>query len=552
MANVEREEPKKDSKEKRVNFDNTRESKYRKDTRSGRKQSTNPKRSRKRSGGKSDDQGSHKQIKSGATNDVSWYAQNGQMLAASASLSFYNTVGRKDGLGDVTRSVPGVMNLQWAPNVGGADNQAIRQAANQTYSFTVHANSRNYAYTPSDQMLLILAGASVFSAISLGLRAYGTLNQFSGQDMYTPNTLLYAMGFQYSDLRDNIAKIWFDINHLIAKTKQIWIPNKLPLIQRWFWMNAHVYTDAKSAKAQYYLFSPMFFWQYNETAEETGGSLTTVPWASEPSHTWQQYYDKVSAMIDALLNSEDRGIIFGDLLKAYTADGIYAISPIASDYSVIPVYDEEVLTQIENASILGFYGGGVVQDNAHDLRQQWNWYPLETVVNSALMPLNNEILNFHQLEQPTPEQIMVATRLKALGCTIVDKTTDASGDVKTVQVRPTTAGTEVIVQATMCAFQWSSGSPVLIVGTLSPANANNLSYLGELMMYWVPFDWAPWVYLRNTYQSVITSAATYPLRADAKANRAYGDYDNYVVLQEAELDRMHTAAVYSLLGIPQM
>lgn len=516
-------QPRKDSSSKRVNFDNERESKFR------------------------------DMEVTGKCNDISWYSQNPELLKSASSLSFFTTTGLKPTLGRATGAVPGICALAWSPTVGGANNQAIRQAANQVYSYTVHANSRNYAYTPSDQMLLILAGAQVFSMVSLGMRAYGVMNNFNGLDFYTPKALLSAMGFQYNDLRNNLSKMWFDLNHIVAKTKQIWIPNTMPLIERWYWLNANIYKDGDSPKSQYYLFAPVNVWQYDETTEETGGSLQSKPWLSESAHTWQQYLDLINGMIDALLESEDRGIIMGDLLKAYGAEKIYALNPIGSDYTVTPVYDQEVLSQIENASITGFYGGGVTQDNAKDLTQQWNWYNITSINSSYLTCLSNEVLNFHTMDSPTPEMNMIATRLKVLGATLGGYAPESTtGGGATAQIVPYAAGTEIIYNAGIYFYDWASGSPVLTIRNFSKQYFNSSDTNFKLFMSkWCALDWAPWVY-PNTNVPSITASTAIGSRVDGTANLSFGDYDNYTIINADELLKMHTAALYSLLGIPQI
>lgn len=41
--------------------------------------------------------------------------------------------------------------------------------------------------------------------------------------------------------------------------------------------------------------------------------------------------------------------MMGDLIKAFGESGLYQVSEVAENYSVIPVYDENVLAQIENS-----------------------------------------------------------------------------------------------------------------------------------------------------------------------------------------------------------
>lgn len=521
-----RQQPRKDSGEKRVNYDNTRDDKFRKDIMS------------------TDD----------GTNDVRWYAQNTELLIAAASVSFYLTTGMKVPFFDSTgknlgNSIPGIITINWSPYVGGSENAPLRQAANQVYSFTVHANSRNYAYNPSDQMLLIISGAQVFAAIALGIRAYGVMQNYNGQDYYTPEALVTAMGFKYSDLRNNLSQMWFDLNQLIAKSRQIWIPNTMPLIERWFWMSSNIYRDGQSAKAQYYMYVPANFLQYDETTEQTGGSLQSVAWYAEGAHTWEQYMTKVNGMIDALLNSEDRGIIFGDLLKAYGADKIYTLSEIASDYKVTPVYNMEVLSQIENTTITGQYPGPVVQtQDDRMLKQDFNSYAATVITENRFVLPDKGLLNFHQLQNPTPEQVMVATRMMSLG-TIARYVTPAGDDEVTYAAVPFTAGTEIAFAANIYYWNWSSlNEKVLTARLITPKQMSGLN--SSFYFLYNAFDWAPHVVIPNTDK--VGNTVQEGQVVSTTLNGVVADYDNYTFITQEELQKMHTAAIYSLFGVPQM
>ena len=517
-----REQPRKDSRDKRVNFDNTRESKFAKDTRTG---------------------------KYGRDcNDPQWYAHSSELMRAAASLPFSTTAGLKSELNN--NAVPGVMALTWVPWVEGGTSSAIQQAANSMYSFTAHANSRNYNYDPADEMLLVVAGASLFSAISLGIRAFGTMQRFSQQDYYTPEVLVRAMGFDYADLRKNLSRMWFDLNDLINRSRQIWIPDYMPIIQRWFWLNAHIYRDGTSVKAQYYLFRPSCFLRYQEKTQDTGGSLDTLPWATNAGgvHTWDEYMKYMDSLFQNLLESQDRGMIFGDILKAYGADHIFALSPIASDYSVEPVYNTEVLTQIENCTPWYSDISGVVQDQYGTLVPTTPWLTAAQINKSAGpgFAVSTSVLNFHQLEPPTPEQIMVATRLKVHGLRVTQKKTE---DQQTqFKISPVTCGTEFINYIDMYKWVWSdSGSGTLTRTQVSNGVTGQISF--QTWADWAAFDWAPWIYQASSSQFILDNTVVGGV-LNNNVNNAAGDYDNYTYVNTTTLAKMHTTAVYSLFGVP--
>lgn len=57
-------------------------------------------------------------------------------------------------------------------------------------------------------------------------------------------------------------------------------------------------------------------------------------------------------MLNALLTNPDAGLISGDILKAYGSNGVLQVNPLASDYSLTPVHDMDILMQIRNASYI--------------------------------------------------------------------------------------------------------------------------------------------------------------------------------------------------------
>lgn len=537
-----REQPRKDSDNKRVNFDNERESKFEKDW---------------------------KQNISSKSNDPAWYARNAELMRSAASIPFSPVVGRKSPF-TVTAAVPGVMCLTWSPAIPDADRSAVNQAANSIYSYTVHANSRNQSYDAPDEMLLILAGAQVFSAIALGLRAFGTMRKFYQEDAYTPEALIKAMGFDYTDLQSNYSKMWFDLNEIIARSQQIWIPNTMPVIERWFWLNSNIYRDGDSVKAQYYMFTPTAFYQYNDAA----GSLDPVLWYGIPEHdyttagsqlevyhTWAQYLTIVNNLISALLNSQDRGIIFGDILKAYGADKLYSISAVGADYTVEPVYDREVLTQIENAVMMPVIPSVIQQQNGNIIQKFRTQLDGDRLSMNGLLNWaapNTQVLNFHQKEIPTPEQIMVATRLKPINqvmTTKIDSTTDG--------VVPEYSGTEIVNTIGYLYYSFPNNVKTLnarpyhqyLFTYTSPGSSGTehsnqtVATLFDTIWAETAFDWSPWVYRLAVYDSNPSAAANGTVWQNG-TNYAVGDYDNYTYLTASELSKMHTTAIYSEFGVP--
>lgn len=535
--NVRREQPKKDNNKKRINLDNERESKFKKMM-----DEKEPDTTRVRRG----------------QNDISWYAKNPELLKSAGSIPFASILGDKLYFGGDTPTLPGILQFGWCPEVGGGVEPpiAINQCAASIYSFLVHANSRNYKYDQSDLLMLILAGGSVFTGLANVIRAYGIAKTYWEQNRYTPKSLLHAMGFQPDDFINNLGQVWFDINNLIAQTTQIWIPNTLPIIQRWFWLSSNVFTDANDPKGQLYVFTPMYLFKYEPLLTDQGGGIIRTNIAgsdnvlvpSSYQYSWVQWRDTLQMMIDALIKDQDRGIMYGDILNAYGADKIYAIPPLSSDYRVEPVYNPEVLTQIENLTVSQRGMVGLAQQNNQiiPMRQRvgnntgWGWnHPLP----------NSPILNFHQKEQPTPEQIMIATRLQACtteqGPALDFEYKDGIVTVSTNQAfYPKHAGSETINHIRMY-----KDADYLNPIVIDQQNfAYDITSLSSEQVQWLfdlaAFDWHPFFYeLQEPGEAE---------REGGEVKQASGDYANYTIMWPTMLRKLHDTALFSEFGVPQI
>lgn len=567
-SNMRGKQGRKDSRDPRVNFDNERESKF--------------VRQFEKRGMRAD--------ASANPNDISWYSRNPELLKSAASFPFSSVLGQNQWAGS-NAYVPGIMVLPFtftygcplsASNTDGLATdaawypEALNQAGKSMYSFLVHANSRNYTYEYQDLMMIVCAGIQVFAALAHVVRAYGIAKTYSEKSIYKPEAYLRAMGFDPIDFRNNLSQIWFDINQLIAQTTQIWIPSEMPLIKRWIWMCSSVFTDADSALGQTYVFVPRYFHQYNETASSNGGFLepATYPvsdtqwntfdvFGNNTGHQWNDWKAMIQHMINRLVSSEDRGIMFGDILNAYGADRIFALPPVDVNVRIEPVFNPEVLTQIENATISNTYCLGITQDSI-------GLTPImsgpgtgnNSILQQGIAP-DKPVLNFHQLNTPTPEQIVIATRLQCAGTYTVETgyiTTNPSEEGKPsygksnqdVVCMPMSYGSEIIhsiwfvVKDSSTTSGWALRQYPYASATTSYEGPFTSSQVRAVCGDYLSFDWAPFIYWLERPTSTPVTTGTLLGRVVT----AYGDYDNYTILDYYELAKLHQMALMSELGLP--
>lgn len=501
----------KDSKSKRINLDNERESTFIRDE--------------------------SKRINEPENSFAGWYDHNKELIQSAADIGFSVTTGTVTPMAGIQYVVPGVMALKWHASLGDA--QAINQIKDSLYSYVVHANSRNTSYTAEDMFLFVFAGKEVFHAIADLIRAYGIMRKYDGANYYTPNALLTAMGYKASDLRANYNHMLFDINDLIAQSHQLWIPNTMPIIEREFWMNSHIYLDADNVKGQMYLYSPQWFYELSNTDVETGTALKPyrTAWDISGGRTWAQAVAVVQHLIDQLISAEYRGVIFGDLLKAFGWEKIYSLNAIDLNYEVEITYSQEVLHQMTNASlaadanvmdIVQGVNGGIAYDLASNQGLQAN----NTFYVGYTLP-SLQALNLHVKGQPSVELITVATRMMA------DTPTVYSSQSK-YGIHVQNTGTEIATVAVIVTYD-TNGLPVAT--NLNSYMATEAAF--PILARWSTFDWAPTVYYRTLNTATIAVGP-----ASVNADYIFQDLDNYLPLPGSVLRRLHRACVMSLWGVP--
>lgn len=544
-----------------------------------------------------------------SANDISYYNKNPELLKAASSISYYSIVG--DRLGDTNNTVPGIMTMLWMPSFGAETAPlAWNKSWQQIFSYIVHANSRNYSQDFTDYALFSHAGFEIFVAIEEAKRAYGVMKAYTEPNYYYVDSVVRMLGFDPVDLRRNLSRMWFDINDLIVSTKDIWVPNIMPILNRYLDLAQFIYSDADGAKAQTYAFVRRRFFMLSETGSSAGTALVPalIPVTNEVgsenykkwkvcdratydevnTYTWDQYYRMVKNMITVLMASQDRGIIYGNIMNAYGTDKLFAMAPVSSDYIVTPVKNAEMMMQIENLSVSDVWPVAFGQTQGDQTTGAQSgpllvpfWYKTSTSVMPtppsyhSKLPIDQNVLNFHFDGQPTPEAIIEATRLKVMGLQytsqftvtenfssqieesqagIADWGTDILTSVKSRTLCNFTTGSEIITTIYIGTNFMTSGLPTLTqeqlqvtVSTAEPVTGSEINRFTYLRC--MAFDWHPFIY---SYQMLYnTNTPDTDQKNSTVFVNAFGDFDNYTTMNKAELRKMHDAALYSLFGIPQ-
>lgn len=549
-------------------------------------------------------------------NDPAWYAHNPQLLKDYASYPFGMPVGMPVELDlpwapSTTDAIPGVMAYYFSPAVGlAADSTSpINIAARNIYSYVRHANSGHSNYDAPDLMLYIVAMDSIYMYIESLKRLLGVVLDYTPVNRYYPAVLIRAMGYDPDDIAMHTQDLRGYINVLVTKVGSMCIPNSMSFMARHTWMAQGIYTDSSAAKAQTYMYVPMSFYKYGLDSDGAGQltlePLLTAQYLYNGYTTGRKFADIktfAETLLEPILSSEDMNIMSGDILKAFGTEGVVKLAGVTEGYMVLPTYSAEVLSQIENATILN----GMLSMNISQNKEIGGGYLSNTFENTATVPYyydvticdtgrtiskgasinsglvqrtvgaigGKKLLNFHH-DGVTPEDVMVATRLTCSlptqeysGLTTVSGFGIIGSDVAMLcSDGPRNFGTEVVNYAAIYTMQkdvWANGqvhydlecTPIstgmcVIDTTITSASSSSKSLLPRIARL-AQFDWHPGVYpvLASIDNSGTAGSVFYP--AYVGLNLPFQDIDNYTIIDEQNLYNMTQAAVLSEFSVPQM
>lgn len=483
-------------------------------------------------------------------NDVSWYAKNEAMLRDAASFSYNSPLGDILPLSFSTnaantaftvnyRAIPGLMGITFVPCPGLSTDSTspANLAAQNIYSYVRYMNSGAKNYDQADLMLYLLTMDSVYMAWNWAKRIYGYARLYSQKNRYLPTIFAQADNINLNDVVANLADYRLQLNSLAAQISSFCVPAVMPLFIRHSWLVSNIYKDADNDKAQMYMFVPDIYYTYDETGSTYGGQLlrTRLRSGSTPL-TASQIIARVKTAIDRVAYSEDIGVMSGDILKAYGQDKLFKISPVDPEYEVLPTYNEEVLNQIHNST--------VIEDSSlsnADVTQDPNtgfliWNP--TFNTTQIFP-NKALINM-PWNEITPANTMVATRLTSM--------LQYNG--------PTTAvgmcmGTEYVNHRIMYYYTESSsgGSPIYGNKFLPPAFIFNQTPADEQdTLFRIScasnFDWHPLV--------PMFVATTQDSKSVNNFCGYLGDMTNYTLIEKWNMEQMHLTAILSEFNVPQL
>lgn len=258
-----------------------------------------------------------------------------------------------------------VMRFDVNPSIGysNGETSSANQAARYLYTKLSANNMKTTQYGPQDVLIALLSLGEVVSISAYCRRALGMLGTINPRNWYYPKSIIEAMGITYDDFVKNASIYRTRYNYIVAVASAIAFPANIKYFDSCRALFNDVFLDHTTGLAQTYMFVPATYWTLNELAE--GGSrLETTEFVppilgdtlTPPTNNFSIYLDKLEGVINNLMTSATLQYLYADVLKYVGNNGgaLLSIETVADDYSVIPVYSEEVLGWIENSIIMGY------------------------------------------------------------------------------------------------------------------------------------------------------------------------------------------------------
>lgn len=512
-------------------------------------------------------------------NDISWYTRYPNLVVAAGNFPYPNRPGMSVELGTLKFgnstvsqkvNIPGVMSLIWDPTIGHSElptdpasilGKEMYSRVRKAYSGTLRADAPDY-------VMYVMALDSIFSYISWLKRLYRVLNVWSPDNYVLPDGVLYGMGLHDLDiqsLRANKTQLWQLINTLILESRKFSCPGSLDIINRHYWLNDNVYTDAQSINSQFYMFNQLHAYEFDptlpgandlSTSNPVGGLVVKpLPWARRkpitgedpevvnPTLTPQILYEFGRGLLDALVSWDDAYTINGYLNRAYEGEPQFIVEELPLDAVFAPMFNPEVLTQIENSMTVP----GGIDTSWVDLSIYQNPLnnaivcdPRSTVTTAQMngdYMFSSDMNPFLSVRSDTPGALenVIASRLKASVRSAVPNTGEgASGYVfhydfaSEIPISWIVVGSGSKRDGTVPMWDVVKSEGLVQVKTRTTDATNVGVPLQWLLMS--QFDWHPFGFNASTGNGTVY---------------VYGDFHNVTAISREELNNLHRVCMFS-------
>lgn len=506
------------------------------------------------------------------TNDPGWYARYPELMKDAASLPYsiptgtlisWNVevdasaplvVNNASVINNPHQAIPGIMTLGIAPAIGVSTDAAspVNVATKMLYTKVRAENSGARNYDAPDLMLYCLAMDQIYSLLTWYNRIYGTMMLYSQVNRYLPKAMLKAQHVDFDDLILHINDFKAFLDTATAQAAVFSVPNDMAIFNRHAFMYQNVYKDAESPKSQMYQFAPRLFYRYDEL--NGAGALRALDIINVYPNGLK-FTDLVHlfhTLIDPIIASEDFNIMSGDILKAFGESGLIKLQIMPQGYTIYPITDYEVLTQIKNSTMTNWTttmllssgtGNLDITQDANVEYLVYNPYFRKGVSTPPLGLVHDRMLSTYKTT-PEPADNMVYTRLMYT-MKIVETPETSDPSIIDYDVYFDSVGSEFVTSVAVTQFHYDGNGvwddTTTNINVISESVATGSPTLGAFYRIWAGrhFDFCPAIYYM--WQST-NSTLLY----------VFFDTDNWTMVHSYELEKMHRTALMSMLRVPMI
>jgi len=255
----------------------------------------------------------------------------------------------QNGTAELPTYMPNVLSFMTSMTYPTDSIDSFNQAVTTLYTKLRAVNSGTTVYSVNDLIAYILNVRAFRGLVAIIHRAVQTAQMADIYDSQVPTTLLHGQITSSGSAAaaiNNLAALRALGAQLDQQSRSM-LPLNLPIIDRTEWIYGNVFTDSDDAKAQFYQFTTNSIVLHSITATNTY-SRVFVDIDSVPD-----ILSVVAPLLSSYLTTYISSVIAGDMIKAF---GQSVIRPLIGDWYAFtplkPIYDLDILQQIENANVL--------------------------------------------------------------------------------------------------------------------------------------------------------------------------------------------------------
>lgn len=317
-------------------------------------------------------------------NDFAWWNKYPEILKDVANYKCNWLAGTPLNVKDVSVYVPGAFRFK-VHNMYGFDASAtdpFNMEIRKLYLRMFNKYRGISSYTVADLGITLISTVEVFILAVKLARIYGVIKTYDMLNHNLPDTICSALGLssnQADYIRSHLSDYRSNLNVLIQKAQSICMPADMSILKDKLSLFGNVYLDHNGKRAQAIIFDCYEYGIFYPVALQSGGcvkfetkSMNEVidfTYNTGTSSSGTTMFPVLDKMLNSLLENEIVNKQFGDLSAVFGLDQLVTISPIAEDYTVVPVYSESILHKMHNLDTLctsGFQATG--PNSTHGLR----------------------------------------------------------------------------------------------------------------------------------------------------------------------------------------